>query len=69
MEDKVHLIKATTLIIAGAKDPFSFPHMKSLSANIKKSRTLVIEGGMVPMVDQLPEKFAGVVLDFLNLDG
>ena len=66
MEDKVHLIKATTLIIAGAKDPFSFPHMKSLSENIKNSRTIVIEGGMVPMVDQLPEKFAGAVLDFLN---
>ena len=68
MEDKAHLIKAATLIVAGAEDPFSFPRMGPLSENIKNSRTLAIEGGMVPMVDQLPEEFARAVLDFLDLN-
>jgi pimeloyl-ACP methyl ester carboxylesterase len=69
MEDKAHLVRAATLIVAGAEDPFSFPRMKPLSENIKNSRTMAIEGGMVPMVDQLPEEFARAVLDFLDLDG
>ena len=69
MEEKAYLIKAATLIIAGAEDPFSFPRMGPLSENIKNSRTLAIDGGMVPMVDQLPEEFARTVLDFLDLDG
>jgi pimeloyl-ACP methyl ester carboxylesterase len=68
MEDKAHLIKAQTLIVAGAEDPFSYPRMKPLSENIKNKQTAVIKGGMVPMVDQLPEAFARVVLDFLDQD-
>ena len=69
MEDKAPLIRAETLIVAGAEDPFSFPRMGPLSENINNSRTLAIEGGMVPMVDQLPEEFARAVLDFLDADG
>ena len=68
MEEKAHLVKAATLIIAGDEDPFSFPRMGPLSENIKNSRTLPIERGMVPMVDQLPEEFARAVLDFLDAD-
>ena len=66
MEDKVHLIKAPTLVLAGTDDPFSYPRMKPLSENIKNSKTAEIEGGMVPMVDQMPEEFARAVLDFLD---
>ena len=69
MEDKAHLVKASTLIIAGDEDPFSFPRMEPLSQNIKNSRTMAIKGGMVPMVDQLPEAFARAVLEFLDADG
>ena len=66
MEDKVPLIKAPTLIMAGSKDPFSFPRMKPLANRIKGSETAVVEGGMVPMVDQMPEEFARIVLKFLD---
>ncbi|MBW1999631.1 MAG: alpha/beta hydrolase [Deltaproteobacteria bacterium] len=66
MEDKVPLIKAPTLVLAGTEDPFSYPRMKPLANAIKGSRTAVIEGGMVPMVDQMPEEFARVVLSFLD---
>jgi pimeloyl-ACP methyl ester carboxylesterase len=66
MEEKLPLIKAPTLVLAGTDDPFSFPRMKPLSDNIKGSKTVVIKGGMVPMVDQMPEEFASVVMEFLG---
>ncbi len=66
METKVSLIQAPTLVLAGTDDPFSYPRMKPLAENIKNSRTAEIEGGMVPMVDQMPEMFAGVVMEFLQ---
>ncbi|UCF83678.1 MAG: alpha/beta hydrolase [Desulfobacteraceae bacterium] len=66
MEKKVPLIKAPTLVVAGTEDPFSFPRMKPLSNSIKGSRTATIDGGMVPMVDQMPEEFAKLVMNFLD---
>ena len=66
MEKKVPLIMAPTLVVAGTEDPFSFPRMKPLSNAIKGSRTAAIQGGMVPMVDQMPEEFAKAVMDFLD---
>jgi pimeloyl-ACP methyl ester carboxylesterase len=66
MEEKTALVKAPTLVLAGARDPFSFPRMKPLSEAIKGSETAVVDEGMVPMVDQLPEEFARVVLTFLD---
>lgn len=66
MEEKVPLIKAPTLVLAGSDDPFSFPRLKPLAESVKGSVTAVIQGGMVPMVDQLPEEFARVVMRFLD---
>ncbi len=66
MEDKVGLIKAPTLVLAGTEDRFSFPRMAPLSKSIEGSKTAVIQGGMVPMVDQMPEEFSRVVLQFLD---
>ncbi|MBE9574738.1 MAG: alpha/beta hydrolase [Proteobacteria bacterium] len=66
MEDKVHMIKAPTLVLAGTDDPFSFPRMKPLSDSITHSKIAIIKGGMVPMVDQMPEEFAKVVIEFLG---
>jgi pimeloyl-ACP methyl ester carboxylesterase len=66
MEEKLPLIKSSTLVLSGTEDPFSFPSMKPLSDHIKGSETAVLEGGMVPMVDQMPEEFASVVMEFLG---
>jgi len=66
MEKKVPLIKARTLVLAGTADPFSYPRMRPLAEDIKGSEAAEIEGGMVPMVDQMPEKFARVVMRFLD---
>ena len=66
METKTSLIQAPTLVLAGRDDPFSYPRMQPLAGSIKNSRTAEIEGGMVPMVDQMPETFARVVMEFLE---
>ncbi len=66
MEEKVPLIKAPTLVMAGSADPYSFPRLLPLADRIGGSRTAVIEGGMVPMVEQMPEEFARVVMSFLG---
>ncbi|MGE5840913.1 MAG: alpha/beta fold hydrolase [Deltaproteobacteria bacterium] len=66
MEERLPLIKAPTLVLAGTDDPFSYPRMKPLADHIKGSRTAEIRGGMVPMVDQMPEEFAKAVMDFLG---
>jgi pimeloyl-ACP methyl ester carboxylesterase len=66
MEEKVPLVKAPTLVMAGSADPYSFPCLKPLADRIKGSQTAVIEGGMVPMAEQMPEEFARVVMSFLG---
>lgn len=66
MESKVPLIKAPTLALAGSEDPFSFPRLGALADRIADCETAVIEGGMVPLVDQMPERFAEMVGEFLG---
>ena len=66
MEKRITLVKAPTLIMTGSEDPFSFSQMKLLANAIRGSETRIVEGGMVPMADQLPQKFAAVVLGFLD---
>ena len=66
MENRVPFIIAPTLVLAGTDDPSSSPRMRILADSIRGSRTYAIRGGMVPMVDQMPEEFAKVVIDFLD---
>ncbi|MBI5248804.1 MAG: alpha/beta hydrolase [Desulfomonile tiedjei] len=66
MEEKATLIQTPTLVLAGTEDPFSYPHAKNLGRAIKGAQVAELPGGMVPMVDQMPERFAGAVLDFLS---
>lgn len=65
MEEKTQRIQAPTLILCGTDDPFSYPRMAPLARSIKGSIIAEIKGGMVPMVDQMPEEFARVVMEFL----
>ncbi len=66
METRAPLVQAPTLVLAGSADPFSFPRMGPLARAIKGSRTAVIEGGMVPLPDQMPEAFSHAVTEFLE---
>jgi len=69
MEDTIDEVVAPTLLIRATDDPFAFPHGEELREqlrNVASIEMVDIEGGMVPLPDQLPEEFAGAVLAFLD---
>lgn len=65
MEERLPLIRAKTLVMAGSEDRFSLPHVGDFVERLPGCRVEIVEGGMVPMVDQLPQAFAAVVTAFL----
>lgn len=64
METRLPRIKAPTLLVGGTLDP-SFPDLPRMAAALPGARVVEIDGGMVPLPDQVPERFAATVLDFL----
>lgn len=65
MEARIDRVAQPTLIIRATEDPFASPHAEELRERLANARIVDIEGGMVPLPDQLPEPFARAVLDFL----
>jgi len=66
METRLPLIRCPVLIIAPTADPHAFPAARPLADRIKGAHYVQIEGGMVPLPDQMPERFAEVVTEFLE---
>lgn len=66
MEDRIGRVTQPVLLIRAPQDPFAAPHAAELAAHLPDARIVDIEGGMVPLPDQLPEAFARAVLDFLE---
>ena len=66
MEDRIARVRQPTLILRATDDPFAAPHAEELQAHLPQARIVDIEGGMVPLPDQMPEAFAGAVLAFLE---
>jgi pimeloyl-ACP methyl ester carboxylesterase len=66
METRLPLIRCPTLVIAPKADPYAYPHAAKVAAAIAGAALIEIEGGMVPLPDQMPEAFAAAVLQFLN---
>lgn len=65
METRLPKITCPVLIVAPTSDPHTYPVARQLAALIAGSRVVEVEGGMVPLPDQLPEQFARLVLEFL----
>jgi len=66
MEDRIHLVDRPTLLVRATDDPFAAPHAEELRERLPGATIVDVEGGMVPLPDQLPERFAEVVLAFLD---
>jgi pimeloyl-ACP methyl ester carboxylesterase len=66
MEDRVASIHQPTLLIRAPGDPFASPHAAQWLTHLPQARVVDIEGGMVPLPDQLPQAFAQTVLRFLD---
>jgi pimeloyl-ACP methyl ester carboxylesterase len=65
MEDRIGAIAQPVLILRATHDPFAAPHALALCDGLPQARVVDIEGGMVPLPDQMPEAFAQAVLAFL----
>ena len=66
METRLPLIRCPVLVIAPTADPHAYPSARRLADSIAGSRYVEVEGGMVPLPDQMPQRFAELVADFLQ---
>jgi pimeloyl-ACP methyl ester carboxylesterase len=66
MEDRLGNIRCPTLVIAPTGDPHVHPVAPKVAAAIEGSILRELSGGMVPLPDQMPEEFAGMVRDFIS---
>ena len=54
------------LVIRATADPFASPHAAELCAQLRNARLVEIDGGMVPLPDQMPVAVARAVREFLD---
>lgn len=68
LEKRLRLIKCPTLFIYGTKDLTGFPTEERLKAGktVQRGKVKIIEGGTYFVIDLMPEKFAKLILDFLE---
>ena len=65
MEDRLGQIHCPTLVVAPTGDPHVHPVAPKVAGAIEGSILRELSGGMVPLPDQMPEAFAGLVGDFI----
>ncbi|MEI6732613.1 MAG: alpha/beta hydrolase [Comamonadaceae bacterium] len=65
MEARLPLIRCPVLVIAPSADPHAYHGARPLAEAIAGSRYVEIDGGMVPLPDQMPQRFAEMVTEFL----
>lgn len=61
----VSRLTCPVLLIGATADPFAYPALARLQTALPHAETTEIEGGMVPLPDQLPDAFAAGVERFL----
>ena len=66
LEDRIGLVRCPVLILAPTSDPHAYPTVPALHAALPHATVTEIEGGMVPLPDQLPGPFAQAVEAFLD---
>lgn len=66
MESRLPRIVCPVLIVAPCDDPHAYPNAQPLAQRIAGSRIVEVPGGRVPLPDQMPERFAAIVDDFLS---
>src|SRR4030095_5462419 len=66
MERRLPLVRCPTLVIAPTADPHAIPRAGKVAAAIAGSQLVEIDGGMVPLPDQMPQAFANAIDQFLS---
>jgi pimeloyl-ACP methyl ester carboxylesterase len=69
MEDRASLVTAPVLLLGASADPFGMrdlPVLREQLTNAQSVNTHIIDGGMVPLMEQAPQEVATAVNDFLR---
>lgn len=66
MQAAVKRLRCPVLLVGATEDPYAYPALEPMRAALPDAQVEVIEGGMVPLPDQLPEQFAAAVDRFLD---
>ena len=59
-------IRCPILLVGATDDPYAYPALARWREALPDAEVAVIQGGMVPLPDQLPEEFAAAVERFLD---
>jgi pimeloyl-ACP methyl ester carboxylesterase len=68
IEDRLPNIKGPVRLICGSEDWAAKPEQAKLQQYLPQAEYVEVEGGMIPLDEQLPERFAELVIEFLNRD-
>jgi pimeloyl-ACP methyl ester carboxylesterase len=66
VEERLPLLACPVLLLAPTADPYAFPTVPGLDAAVPHATVTMVEGGMVPLPDQLPGPFAEAIETFLD---
>jgi pimeloyl-ACP methyl ester carboxylesterase len=66
IEDRLPQITAPILLVCGTKDWAAYPDQRKLLSYLPQAQLVEIEGGTIPLVDHMPERFAEVVMPFFQ---
>jgi pimeloyl-ACP methyl ester carboxylesterase len=66
MEEHMGRIDLPTLVIRATHDPFAAPHADEWRHVLPHAAVVDVQGGMVPLPDQMPREFAAAVMNFLD---
>lgn len=66
MEERIGAVRQPVLVIRAGADPFAARHAPELVARLPQARLVDVDGGMVPLPDQLPERFASLIAEFID---
>lgn len=66
LEKRLTAVACPVLLLAATHDPHAYPSLPRLRALLPDAAITEIEGGMVPLPDQLPQAFATAVEAFLD---
>lgn len=64
-EERVSLLRCPVLLIGATEDPHSFGSLSRLRSALPDAAVVELDGGMVPLPDQMPDRFAEAVHEFL----
>jgi pimeloyl-ACP methyl ester carboxylesterase len=68
MEDRLPNIKGPVRLVCGSEDWAAKPDQEKLQRYLPQAEYVEVEGGMIPLDEQMPAKFAELVLEFLDRD-